>query len=107
MLTVPSAKKNKYPDGYPGDAPSSDTSRPVKFACHKCTKIFPAVPHPSTPEGIAFIESGPLNCVRCNHAKCDECPRAAPQKVEPTPDPEVLKSVQAKLSALNIKTAEA
>jgi len=96
------ARKKKYPDGYPGDAPSSDTSKPVKYTCHKCNKVFPPVPHPDTPEGKAFRAGDPLPCVRCQHPLCGDCPRAPPQKVEPTPDPDVYKSVQSKLAALKI-----
>lgn len=98
------AKKKKYPDGYPGDAPSANTSIPIKYACHKCNKTFPPVPHPSTPEGVAFKQGQAPECTRCKHPLCSECPRAPPAKVEPSPDPEVLKSVQAKLAALNIST---
>jgi len=96
-------KKKKYPDGYPGDAPSSDTTKPVKYACHKCTKVFPPVPHPDSLEGIARKESNvELLCNRCQHPLCPDCPRAAPVKVEPAPDPEVLKSVREKLAALSV-----
>ncbi len=105
ILILNRARKKKYPDGYPGDAPSSDTSKPVKYACHKCSKVFPPVPHPDTPEGKAFRAGDPLPCVRCQHPLCGDCPRAPPQKVEPTPDPEVFKSVQSKLAALNISTS--
>ncbi|KAH9223117.1 hypothetical protein DL95DRAFT_125850 [Leptodontidium sp. 2 PMI_412] len=103
------AKKKKYPDGYPGDAFSSNTSIPVKYSCHKCLKVFPAVPHPDSEEGIARKASGaePLACVRCQHPMCSECPRAPPAKVEPAPDPEVLKSVQAKLAALSVSNTVA
>jgi len=103
------AKKKKYPDGYPGDAWSSDTSRPVKYSCHKCNKVFPAVPHPDSPEGIALAQSDsePLVCVRCQHPRCSECPRAPPSRVEPAPDPDVLKSVETKLAALNVTAVEA
>lgn len=101
------AKKKKYPDGYPGDAPSSDTSKPVKYSCTKCTKVFPPFPHPETPEGKAFAEGDPPLCVRCKHPWSVDSPRAPPQRVEPAPDPEVLKSVRAKLAALDIKTTEA
>jgi hypothetical protein len=109
LLTYYSAKKKKYPDGYPGDAWSSDTSHPVKYSCHKCNKVFPAVPHPDSPEGIALAQSDaePLICVRCKHPRCSECPRAPPSRVEPAPDPDVLKSVEAKLAALNVTTVEA
>jgi hypothetical protein len=96
------AKKKKYPDGYPGDAPSDDISKPVKYACHKCSKVFPPVPHPDSEEGKAQAGSEPQECVRCQHPRCSECPRAPPMKVEPAPDPDVLKSVEARLAALDV-----
>lgn len=99
------AKKKKYPDGYPGDAFSTNTSLPVKYACSKCSKVFPAVPHPDSDEGKALAADTTAEkqkCVRCGHERCDECSRAPPQKVEPVPDPEVLKSLEAKLSALRV-----
>lgn len=96
------AKKRKYPDGYPGDAPSSNTSLPVKYSCHKCTKVFPPIPHPDS-----GIEQPKQDCVRCKHERCSECPRAPPRRIEPEPDPELLKRVEAKLAALNISTTTA
>ena len=104
QLTPRSAKKKKYPDGYPGDAPSSDTSVPVKYACHKCGQVFPARPHPQSEEGIALANRAaePEHCVRCQHALCDDCPRAAPVKVDPAPDPDVLRRVEARLAALSV-----
>jgi len=105
VLTPCRAKKKKYPDGYPGDAFSTNTSVPVKYSCSKCSKVFPAVPHPDSEEGKAHAASEPpQKCVRCGHERCPECPRAAPQKIEPAPDPDVLKSVQAKLAALNVSS---
>ncbi|PVH86678.1 hypothetical protein DL98DRAFT_309198 [Cadophora sp. DSE1049] len=103
------AKKKTYPDGYPGDAFSTNTAIPVKYSCHKCLKVFPPVPHPNSEEGIARKESGaePLTCVRCQHPMCSECPRAPPARVEPAPDPEVLKAVQAKLAALSVSNTVA
>ncbi|KAF8855308.1 hypothetical protein BDZ45DRAFT_746571 [Acephala macrosclerotiorum] len=98
------AKKKKYPDGYPGDAPSSNIDRPVKYNCHKCYKTFPPVPHPDSAEGIAAKEKEPLECVRCKHPMCSDCPRAPPQRVEPAPDPEVLKSVREKLATLSVQS---
>ncbi|KAL2076145.1 hypothetical protein VTL71DRAFT_1088 [Oculimacula yallundae] len=100
-------KKKKYPDGYPGDAFSSNTAIPVKYSCHKCLKVFPAVPHPESEEGKARKEGTvePLACVRCNHPMCAECPRAKPVRVEPAPDPEVLRAVQARLAALRVVTS--
>jgi hypothetical protein len=101
-LISSSAKKKKFPDGYPGDAYSDDITKPVKYACHRCGKVFPAVPHPDSEEGKASAGAAPPECVRCQHPKCGFCTRAAPAKVEPAPDPDVLKSVQAKLAALNV-----
>lgn len=99
---MPSAKKKKYPDGYPGDAPSSDPTIPIKYSCHRCSKVFPAVPNPAGP-GAVIVEQ---ECVRCQHPRCADCPRAPIVKVEPAPDPEVLRSVQAKLAALNVESVE-
>lgn len=98
------AKKKKYPDGYPGDVYSATSTQPLKYSCHQCTKVFPAVPHPNSPEGIAAAADPPPapKCVRCGHTKCSECPRAPIVMVEPAPDPEVLRSVEAKLAKLNI-----
>jgi len=98
------AKKRKFPDGYPGDAYSATSTLPRKYSCHRCLKVFPAIPHPQSPEGIAAAlnPSPPPNCVRCGHEKCSECPRAPIVRVEPAPDPEILKRVEAKLAALNV-----
>ncbi|TAQ85021.1 hypothetical protein B7494_g6653 [Chlorociboria aeruginascens] len=97
------AKKRKYPDGYPGDAPSPTSTAPLKFVCHICNNVFPPIPHPSSPEALEFPEkSEPPKCSRCEHVKCEFCPRAPPRKVEPEPDPEVVKSVESKLAAFAI-----
>ena len=55
------AKKNQYPDGYPGDQPSSDPSRPVKFNCHKCNQTYPPV---------LLDDKEALECERCKHQRC-------------------------------------
>lgn len=94
------AKKKKFPDGYPGDAPSKDTSIWIKYSCHKCRKVFPPVP-PSSGDEVK------QNCVRCGHERCNNCTRAPIVKVEYEPDPEIVKRVEAKLAALNINTAPA
>lgn len=102
------AKKKKYPDGYPGDAPSSDTSKPVKYSCHKCMKTFPSVPHPDSQAGLdlkASIEKGEKEqqeCSRCKHTMCTECSRAPPRKEEPELDPEVVERVREKLAGLGV-----
>ncbi|TGO34346.1 hypothetical protein BHYA_0201g00090 [Botrytis hyacinthi] len=71
------SKKKKYPDGYPGDQPSSTNK---KFACHKCDKTFPQ--HSS---------SDPKTSMQ-------ECTRLVPE-----PDPEVLRRVEEKLRGLSIR----
>ncbi len=103
-LTLLSAKKKKYPDGYPGDAYSDDITKPIKYACHRCSKVYPPVPHPDSEEGkaAADADAAPPECVRCQHPKCEACPRAPPAKVEPAPDPDVMRSVEAKLAALDV-----
>jgi hypothetical protein len=69
------------------------------------TQVTPTPPHPphplNTPATNAPKSPAP-QCVRCGHTKCSECPRAPIVKVEPAPDPEVLRSVEAKLAKLNV-----
>lgn len=81
-------KKDKYPYGYPGDA-FGPNSIP-HYECHECKTKFPPNPPAET------------ECAKCAHKKCDDCPRLKPQKVEPEPDPEILRSIEAKLAALNL-----
>ncbi|KAK3294664.1 uncharacterized protein B0H64DRAFT_463642 [Chaetomium fimeti] len=78
-------KKDKYPYGYPGDAPSA---RIGHYQCASCKHIFST---PPTDEPV---------CVKCSHTQCD---RLTPRKVEPEPDPEILKSIQVKLEGLKLK----
>ncbi|KAG0652797.1 hypothetical protein D0Z07_0588 [Hyphodiscus hymeniophilus] len=98
------AKKKSYPYGYPGDAYSTTSLLPLNYSCHQCTKVFPGIPHPNSPEGLAATADPPPppKCVRCGHEKCSECPRAPIVKVEPAPDPEILRRVEAKLAAMNV-----
>ncbi|KAG9247699.1 hypothetical protein BJ878DRAFT_146090 [Calycina marina] len=49
------AKKRKYPDGYPGDAPSSNPILPMKYDGHKCNKTYPPV---LLAENTAPVSSG-------------------------------------------------
>lgn len=83
------AKKKKYPYGYPGDA-FGPNSVP-HYDCHQCKTVFPT----GAADGTA--------CETCKHAKCDKCERIKPRRVEPQPDPEVLKSVLEKMAALNVR----
>ncbi|KAK1762244.1 hypothetical protein QBC33DRAFT_461792, partial [Phialemonium atrogriseum] len=83
------AKKDKYPYGYPGDELGAKTI--ARYGCHECKAPFP--------QGAAVG----ADCSRCSHKRCDSCQRLKPRKVEPEPDPEVWKAVQAKLGELTLK----
>jgi hypothetical protein len=101
----PRAKKKAYPDGYPGDEPSSTSTAPIKYSCHKCHQHYPPVPHPKSPEGLALGDTiEPLDCTRCGHSRCASCRRARPRKVkgERTPDPSLVQNLEAKLAALQL-----
>lgn len=82
------AKKKKYPYGYPGDE-FGPNSIPY-YECFKCKTVFPAGTTDGTP------------CEKCQEPKSDKSQRIKPRRVEPQPDPEVLKSVEAKLAALKV-----
>lgn len=62
------------------------------YACHRCDMLFAP-----TEDGV------PPECTRCKHPKCESCVFARPRKVKAEPDSEVVKSVEAKLSALRSK----
>ncbi|PHH86241.1 hypothetical protein CDD83_10534 [Cordyceps sp. RAO-2017] len=81
-------KKDKYPFGYPGDAfgPSSVP----RYECERCETLYPS----GAERGTA--------CKKCGHEKTDASPRALPRRVEPEPDPEILKMIQAKLDRLKV-----
>ncbi|KAJ9154807.1 Zinc finger, RING/FYVE/PHD-type [Pleurostoma richardsiae] len=83
------AKKDKYPYGYPGDE-FGPNSIPY-YNCHECGTRYP----PNPDEGA--------ECSNCSHKRCGDCKRLKPQRVEPEPDPEILKSIEAKLEALKLK----
>jgi hypothetical protein len=42
-------------------------------------------------------------CRICQTEKSDDSPRAAPRKVEPEPDPEIMKKIEEKLRALKVE----
>lgn len=83
-------KKTKYPLGYPGDV-FGPNSVP-HFECLKCRTLYPTE-----------AENG-TKCKKCGTEKSDDSPRAQPRKVEPEPDPEVMKSLGEKLAALRVAT---
>ena len=74
--------------GYPGDefGPNSIPH----YECVKCRKIYPTNADNGTP------------CKKCGVEKSDDSPRAKPRKVEPEPDPEVVKSLEKKLEDLKL-----
>lgn len=82
------SKKDKYPFGYPGDE-FGKNSIPV-YACSKCKKRYP----PDAENGTA--------CERCGTEKTPDTQRLKPQRIEPEPDPDILKSIEAKLQALKV-----
>lgn len=81
-------KKDKYPYGYPGDEFGAKSI--PHYKCHECNTKFP----PGAADGT--------ECTVCSHKKCDGCERLKPHKVEPKADPEVWRSVQEKLAALEL-----
>ncbi|CAK7562709.1 MAG: hypothetical protein SEPTF4163_000561 [Sporothrix epigloea] len=81
-------KKDKYPYGYPGD--EFGTRSIPRFRCHECKTKYPV----EAAEGTS--------CIKCSHPRCTACPRLKPQRVEPDPDPEILKTIEARLSKLRM-----
>lgn len=88
VLTICRAKKDKYPYGYPGDEFGARST--PRYRCHQCKTRYPA----DSAEGT--------ECTKCAHPRCADCPRLKPQRVEPEPDPEILKAIEARLSKLKI-----
>ncbi|CAK7264648.1 hypothetical protein SEPCBS57363_001183 [Sporothrix epigloea] len=82
------AKKDKYPYGYPGD--EFGTRSIPRFKCHECKIKYPV----EAAEGTS--------CTKCSHPRCAVCPRLKPQRVEPDPDPEILKTIETRLSKLRM-----
>lgn len=84
----------KYPNGYPGDAEPpferqervyKKPRRRVRYTCHKCSTEY----------------AGSKVCTNCGQEKCEETIRNPPKKTEKQFDPEVVKSVEAKLAQLS------
>jgi hypothetical protein len=89
LIVTHRPKKDKYPFGYPGD--EFGPNAVPYHECHDCKTMYP----PDSADGT--------ECKKCQHQKCGQCPRLKPRKVEPEPDPEILKSIQAKIEGLKIK----
>ncbi|EFX03101.1 hypothetical protein CMQ_3030 [Grosmannia clavigera kw1407] len=82
------AKKNKYPYGYPGDEFGAKSI--PRYRCQVCKTKFPA----ETDNGS--------ECAKCSHPKCADCPRLLPQRVEPEPDPEILRSIEIRMAKMKV-----
>lgn len=87
-LTRNRAKKNKYPFGYPGDEFGAKSI--PRYRCQVCKTKFPA----ETADGT--------QCTNCMHPKCADCPRLLPQRVEPEPDPEILKLIEVRMAKMKV-----
>lgn len=83
-----SAKKIKFPFGYPGDE-FGPNSIPY-YECDRCQTLYPVGADDGTP------------CERCSRQKSHQCLRAQPRAVDDH-DPEVLRMIQAKLDALKVE----
>jgi hypothetical protein len=61
----------------------------VRWYCHNCDQLF---------------MRGSKTCSSCEHSRCDDCRRVPAKKVKSPPvlDPEIMKSVEARLAALSL-----
>ncbi|KAF2838744.1 hypothetical protein M501DRAFT_934494 [Patellaria atrata CBS 101060] len=105
------AKYQKWPQGYPGDEAynSSDEEgfnkveqwkpprrtyrkprQRVRWNCQNCDTLF---------------VSRERNCAKCGHERCENCKRSPSKKIkqEPVYDPEVVRSLEAKLAHLALR----
>ncbi|RTE68394.1 hypothetical protein BHE90_017228 [Fusarium euwallaceae] len=81
-------KKDKYPYGYPGDE-FGPRSVP-HYECKDCKTVYPT-----------GAENG-TKCKKCGLEKTGGSPRVLPRKVEPEPDPELLRKLQERLETLKV-----
>ena len=88
LILVCSAKPAQYPYGYPGDEFGAKSV--PHHECHECKTKFPG----NSTDGTV--------CSNCSHPKCSSCQRLKPRRVEPEPDPEILRSVEARIAALRV-----
>lgn len=81
-------KKDKYPFGYPGDefGPNSVPH----YECDECRTLYPI----GSENGTA--------CTSCGEEKSETSPRAQPRKIEPEPDPVILRQLEERLRALKV-----
>ncbi|OAG09669.1 uncharacterized protein CC84DRAFT_449061 [Paraphaeosphaeria sporulosa] len=100
------AKLNKWPNGYPGDVEyDSDTEMERELERSKRiwrkprTRVRWECDHCNT----TFLDGSP-QCPGCGHEKCEKCLRKPIKRVKPQRsfDPQVVKSVEAKLQKLQM-----
>jgi len=86
----------KYPDGYPGDAPEmyplaervlKQIRHRVRWTCHECQEVF---------------MDGENVCRGCKHERCKLCTREPPKKVKKEPDPEVVKKLEERMEQMKL-----
>ncbi|KAH8808919.1 hypothetical protein F5884DRAFT_386433 [Xylogone sp. PMI_703] len=79
-------KRDKYPNGYPGDIPTT-TPRLITRSCHYCSHLFPPIPRfPGSADRFSNIgpDGEPIECTNCGHIQCHECLIESP-KIIPSP----------------------
>ncbi|KAI4256013.1 MAG: hypothetical protein LQ352_002284 [Teloschistes flavicans] len=89
VLAYRTPKKDKYPEGYPGDSDYSTALRErhdirvhVRWTCHQCSKTFKDLSR---------------TCEGCRHERCDECPRHPPKRDKPKLDPYALARIEGRM----------
>ncbi|KAL8630182.1 hypothetical protein Q9189_004103 [Teloschistes chrysophthalmus] len=82
-------KKDKYPEGYPGDSDYNAALRErhdirvhVRWTCHLCSKTFKDLSR---------------KCEGCQHERCDECPRHPPKREKRKLDPDALARIEGRM----------
>ena len=92
-LTVTSPKKEKYPEGYPGDVDvagvsgSSPKRRKANWNCEKCDTPFK---DPEKP------------CDSCGHVRCNNCPRGSPTKAQTPEEKAAIQAVEERMRRLDV-----
>ncbi|KAL8771617.1 MAG: hypothetical protein Q9209_003061 [Squamulea sp. 1 TL-2023] len=87
-------KKDKYPEGYPGDSDYNIATRErhpirvhVRWTCHQCSSTFRDLSR---------------KCEGCGHDRCDDCPRHPPKREKPKLDPDAVKSIDERMRKMDI-----
>ncbi|KAL8730676.1 MAG: hypothetical protein Q9166_003868 [cf. Caloplaca sp. 2 TL-2023] len=87
-------KKDKYPEGYPGDSDYNVLIRErhpirvhVRWTCHQCSNTFRDLSR---------------KCEGCGHERCDDCPRKPPKREKPKLDPDAIKKIDERMKEMEI-----